>query len=52
VLAWPTAIWLLASDEWAGFDAQWIVLLGLVVLFAADWKFRFQAVLPIMTPVL
>jgi TRAP-type C4-dicarboxylate transport system permease large subunit len=52
VLAWPTAIWLLASEQWADLDAQWTVLLGLVVLFAADWKFRFQAVLPIMTPVL
>ena len=28
------------------------VLLGLVMLFVADWKFKFQAVLPIMTPVL
>jgi TRAP-type C4-dicarboxylate transport system permease large subunit len=52
VLAWPTAIWLLAAEQWADLDAQWAVLLGLVVLFAADWKFRFQAVLPIMTPVL
>src|SRR6185295_1484176 len=52
VLAWPTVIWLLASDEWAGLDAQWCVLLGVAVLFAADWKFRFNAVLPIMTPVL
>ena len=28
------------------------VLLGLVLLFVADWKLKFQAVLPIMTPVL
>ena len=28
------------------------MLLGLVLLFAADWKFHFNAVLPIMTPVL
>jgi TRAP-type C4-dicarboxylate transport system permease large subunit len=52
VLGWPTAIWFLVSDDWLGLDAQWIVLLGLVLLFAADWKFKFQAVLPIMTPVL
>src|SRR2546421_2834106 len=52
VLGWPTAIWLLVSDDWLGLDAQWTVLLGLVLLFAADWKFKFQAVLPIMTPVL
>jgi tripartite ATP-independent transporter DctM subunit len=27
-------------------------MLSLVLLFVADWKFKFQAVLPIMTPVL
>ena len=52
VLGWPTAIWLLVDDDHGGLDAQWTVLLGLIVLFAADWKLRFQAVLPIMTPVL
>jgi len=52
VLGWPTAIWLLVDDGYGGLDAQWTVLLGLVALFAADWKLRFQAVLPIMTPVL
>jgi TRAP-type C4-dicarboxylate transport system permease large subunit len=52
VLGWPAAIWLLVSDDWLGLDSQWTVLLGLVLLFAADWKFKFQAVLPIMTPVL
>src|SRR3989440_10974300 len=50
VIAWPTAIWV-AVDRF-GLDAQWVVVLGLVLLFAADWKFKFQAVLPIMTPVL
>ena len=50
VLGWPTAIWFLVSE--LGLDAQWVVMLGLVLLFAADWKFKFQAVLPIMTPVL
>jgi TRAP-type C4-dicarboxylate transport system permease large subunit len=52
VLGWPTAIWLLVDDDYGGLDAQWTVLLGLIVLFVADWKLKFQAVLPIMTPVL
>ena len=49
VLLWPAAIWL--AVEW-GAPGVPTVVLGLVLLFAADWKFRFQAVLPIMTPVL
>lgn len=49
VAAWPTAIWWLVQ---AGMQPQLTVLAGLVVLFAADRWFRFQAVLPIMTPVL
>jgi tripartite ATP-independent transporter DctM subunit len=49
VLGWP-AILYYAID--AGAPPAWSVLAGLVVLFAADWKFRFNAVLPIMTPVL
>ena len=52
VLGWPTVIWLLVDDDFGGLDSQWTVILGLVLLFVADWKFRFQAVLPIMTPVL
>jgi TRAP-type C4-dicarboxylate transport system permease large subunit len=50
VIVWPTLIWL-AVDK-ADTDPQWTVLLAIIVLFAADWKFKFQAVLPIMTPVL
>lgn len=49
VAAWPLAVWGLVE---AGAPPRITVLLGLVVLFAADWKFRFRAVLPIMTPVL
>jgi TRAP-type C4-dicarboxylate transport system permease large subunit len=49
VLGWPAAIYFLVD---AGTDGNLTVLLGLVLLFAADWKFKFQAVLPIMTPVL
>jgi TRAP-type C4-dicarboxylate transport system permease large subunit len=50
VVAWPVALWLLV--ERAGLPAQPAVLVGLVLLFVADWVFKFQAVLPIMTPVL
>jgi TRAP-type C4-dicarboxylate transport system permease large subunit len=50
VIAWPVTIWLLVTE--AGTHAQLTVLVGLVLLFAADKVFNFQAVLPIMTPVL
>jgi TRAP-type C4-dicarboxylate transport system permease large subunit len=50
VLGWPFAIWL--AVEYGDTSPNTTVLLGLVLLFAADWKFKFQAVLPIMTPVL
>jgi len=49
VLAWPTLIWLAVDN---GTAPTMTVVLALVLLFAADWKFKFQAVLPIMTPVL
>ncbi|MGV3492720.1 MAG: TRAP transporter large permease [Ramlibacter sp.] len=49
VLLWPVAVWLLVR---AGLPAVPTVAVGLVVLFAADRVFRFQAVMPIMTPVL
>ena len=50
VVGWPLAVWLLVNQ--AGLPAQGTVAVALVVLFAADRLFRFQAVLPIMTPVL
>jgi tripartite ATP-independent transporter DctM subunit len=50
VLGWPTVLWLLVVK--GGLPAQATVLTGLVGLFVADKLFRFQAVLPIMTPVL
>jgi TRAP-type C4-dicarboxylate transport system permease large subunit len=49
VALWPVAIWLLIG---AGLPAQPTVIVGLVALFVADRAFKFQAVLPIMTPVL
>ncbi len=50
VIVWPLALWLLITK--ADMPAQPTVLVGLVLLFVADKMFSFQAVLPIMTPVL
>jgi len=50
VAGWPLMLWLLIVK--AGFPAQITVFAGLIVLFGADKLFKFQAVLPIMTPVL
>ncbi len=49
VAGWPLAVYGLVQ---AGAQPQLTVAVALVVLFAADRWFRFQAVLPIMTPVL
>src|SRR5688572_11362467 len=48
-LGWPVAIWLVVG--WGGHPTL-TVAAAIVILFAADWKFKFNAVLPIMTPVL
>jgi TRAP-type C4-dicarboxylate transport system permease large subunit len=50
VVGWPLALWVLITK--LGFPPQLTVFAGLIVLFAADRLFNFQAVLPIMTPVL
>ena len=50
VVAWPMLVWWLITD--LGTQPQVTVLVGLLLLFAADKLFNFQAVLPIMTPVL
>ena len=50
VCVWPTALWL--AIEKMGAPAQPAVFIALVILFAADKIFMFEAVLPIMTPVL
>ena len=49
VVIWPVALYYAVL---AGAPVQITVMAALVVLFAADWKFKFQAVLPIMTPVI
>ncbi len=49
VAGWPLAVYAIVQ---AGAQPQVTVIVALVVLFAADRFFRFQAVLPIMTPVL
>ncbi len=50
VIGWPVLLWVLIVQ----FDmpAQLTVFTGLVLLFLADKRFKFQAALPIMTPVL
>ncbi len=50
VVVWPLAVWALITK--AGTQPQLTVALALVSLFSADKFFGFQAVLPIMTPVL
>ncbi|MDI9233865.1 TRAP transporter large permease [Limnohabitans lacus] len=50
VVGWPLSIWWLVNTM--GTPAQMTVFLALIVLFAADKFFNFQAVLPIMTPVI
>lgn len=50
VAAWPLVLWLLITK--AGAPAQVTVIAGLVALFVLDKIFKFEAVLPIMTPVL
>jgi TRAP-type C4-dicarboxylate transport system permease large subunit len=49
VAGWPTAVYYLVQ---AGAQPQLTVAVALVILFAADRWFKWQAVLPIMTPVL
>ncbi|MGV3573254.1 MAG: TRAP transporter large permease [Ramlibacter sp.] len=50
VILWPVSLWLLIAK--VGLHPQLTVLGGAIVLFTLDRIFRFQAVLPIMTPVL
>jgi TRAP-type C4-dicarboxylate transport system permease large subunit len=50
VIAWPLATW--AAVAKLDLPAQPVLLAAIVSLFACDRFFRWQAVLPIMTPVL
>ena len=50
VVIWPVVLWWLVA-KWE-FPAQVTVISAIALLFAADRIFKFQAVLPIMTPVL
>ncbi len=50
VVGWPLLLWFLITR--LGFPPRSTVFVGLVLLFVADRVFAFQAVLPIMTPVL
>jgi TRAP-type C4-dicarboxylate transport system permease large subunit len=50
VVGWPLALWLVVSR--IGAPAQISVFVGLGLLFVVDRIFRFEALLPIMTPVL
>ncbi|MEO5735126.1 MAG: TRAP transporter large permease [Rubrivivax sp.] len=50
VVAWPVLLWVLVAK--LGAPAQLTVFGGLAMLFVMDRIFRFQALLPIMTPVL
>jgi TRAP-type C4-dicarboxylate transport system permease large subunit len=50
VICWPLLMWFLVVK--LGLPAQITVFAGLIALFAADKYFDFQAVLPLMTPVL
>ncbi len=49
VIAFPLVIW--AGIRAGGLPVV-VVITAIVALFIADWKWKFEAVLPIMTPVL
>jgi TRAP-type C4-dicarboxylate transport system permease large subunit len=50
VIVWPLATWALVNH--AGLPARPVLLAAIVSLFVCDRIFKWQAVLPIMTPVL
>jgi TRAP-type C4-dicarboxylate transport system permease large subunit len=49
VVGFPLAMWGAIS---LGMPFNYALGLGLALLFLADWKFKFDAVMPIMTPIL
>jgi TRAP-type C4-dicarboxylate transport system permease large subunit len=50
VVGWPLAIWWTVKTF--GTPPQMTVFIALAILFLADKMFKFQAVLPIMTPII
>jgi TRAP-type C4-dicarboxylate transport system permease large subunit len=50
VIVWPLLLWLVVARF--GAPAQLSVFVGLALLFVIDKVFKFEALLPIMTPVL
>jgi TRAP-type C4-dicarboxylate transport system permease large subunit len=50
VIGWPLVLWVLITKF--GFPPRTSVFVALIALFVADRMFKFEAVLPIMTPVL
>ncbi len=50
VIGWPLLLWIVVGR--IGAPAQISVFVGLALLFVVDRIFRFEALLPIMTPVL
>jgi tripartite ATP-independent transporter DctM subunit len=49
VIGFPLVMWAAVS---LGLSFNYARVLGLALLFVSDWKFRFDAVMPIMTPIL
>ena len=49
VIGTPAAIW---GAVQSGMNSNLAFVIGLAAILAADWKFKFNAVMPIMTPVL
>ena len=49
VIGFPLVMWGLVT--W-GMPFNWALVLGLASLFVADWIWKFDAVMPIMTPIL
>ena len=49
VIGWPLLLWIVVGR--IGAPAQISVFVGLALLFVVDRIFRFEALLPIMTPV-
>jgi len=49
VIGFPLAMWSLVTF---GLPFNWALILGLGALFVADWIWKFDAVMPIMTPII